>query len=81
MYRKAKCEVCGESYGDLNPSNHTGTEEWIQTADTHEKKWNCCSLVSVAKKSMNGKMVYVRNAAITVNIAEAQQPVMRKQFA
>lgn len=35
---KAKCEVCGESYGDLNPSNHTGTEEWIQTADTHEKK-------------------------------------------
>ena len=52
---KAKCEVCGESYGDLNPSNHTGTEEWIQTADTHEKKWNCCSLVSVAKEKHEWK--------------------------
>lgn len=27
--------------------NHTGAEEWIQTADTHEKKWNCCGRVSV----------------------------------
>ena len=52
---KAKCEVCGESYGELNPSNHTGTEEWIQTADTHEKKWNCCSLVSVAKEKHEWK--------------------------
>ena len=52
---KAKCEVCGESYGDLNPSNHTGTEEWIQTADTHEKKWNCCNLVSVAKEKHEWK--------------------------
>ena len=28
-------------------NNHTGAEEWIQTADTHEKKWNCCGIVSV----------------------------------
>ena len=52
---KAKCEIGGESYGELNPSNHTGTEEWIQTADTHEKKWNCCNLVSVAKEKHEWK--------------------------
>lgn len=52
---KAKCEIGGESYGELNPSNHTGTEEWIQTADTHEKKWNCCNLVSVATEKHEWK--------------------------
>ena len=44
---KAVCDVCHEEYGEKDMDNHTGAEEWIQTADTHEKKWNCCGRVSV----------------------------------
>ena len=32
-----------------NPDKHTGTETWTQTADTHEKKYSCCGLVTVAE--------------------------------
>lgn len=38
----AVCEVCGESYGDKDLTNHTGTQEWTQTATTNEKNWSCC---------------------------------------
>ena len=44
---KAVCDVCHEEYGEKDMDNHIGAEEWIQTADTHEKKWNCCGRVSV----------------------------------
>ena len=46
----AICDVCGQPYGEVNSSNHTGAEEWIQTEETHEKKWNCCDLVTVAEE-------------------------------
>ena len=45
---KAVCTTCGQPYGKVDSSNHTGTEEWIQTEEKHEKKWNCCNLVTVA---------------------------------
>ena len=45
---KAVCTTCGQSYGEVDSSNHTGKEEWIQTEEKHEKKWNCCNLVTVA---------------------------------
>lgn len=48
---KAKCEVCGESYGALDASNHTGTAEWFRDAQGHEKKYTCCGVVIVANET------------------------------
>ena len=48
---KAVCTHCGQSYGETDPANHTGTEQWTQTPTTHEKKWNCCNTVSVPNEN------------------------------
>ena len=50
---KAKCEVCGESYGNTDPANHApgGRQEWTKSAAAHEKKWSCCGAVTVASES------------------------------
>lgn len=46
---KAKCEVCGEEYGEINSDKHTGEKEWsTQTATQHEQTWKCCGSVVVA---------------------------------
>ena len=47
---KAKCEVCGESYGDLDSNNHTGTAKWVKDAQGHEKKYICCGSVIVVSE-------------------------------
>lgn len=57
------CSVCERNYGDengsreiadvitaKNPDNHSGTLAWLQTATTHEQKWNCCDVVAVAQE-------------------------------
>ena len=48
---KAKCTVCGVKYGAIDPANHTGTEQWTQTTTTHEKKWNCCGVITVQSEN------------------------------
>ena len=50
---KAVCADCGKAYGDLNPANHAsdGKQEWTQTKTTHEKKWSCCGVVTVASEA------------------------------
>ena len=48
---KAKCTVCGVKYGAIDPANHTGTEQWTQTAATHEKKWSCCGVITVQSEN------------------------------
>ena len=48
---KAVCTHCGQSYGETAPANHTGTEQWTQTTTTHEKKWNCCGVVTVQSEN------------------------------
>ena len=50
---KAKCEVCGAGYGDIDPMNHAsgGKQEWIKTATSHEKKWSCCGAVIMASEA------------------------------
>ena len=43
---KAKCETCGEEYGELNPNSHAGTEtDWIKTENTHKETYRCCGAV------------------------------------
>lgn len=52
------CSACGRVEknddhtfkGDLDSSNHAGTESWVQTATTHEKKWDCCDKVTVTSE-------------------------------
>ena len=41
----AKCAACGELYGELKSDNHEGVLEWIKTAETHKKAYNCCGEV------------------------------------
>ena len=48
---KAVCTHCGQSYGETNPVNHTGTEQWTQTTTTHEKKWSCCGTVNIPSEN------------------------------
>ena len=44
--KRAECDVCGTTYGEFDKTNHTGTVEWVKTAATHEKRWNCCGTVA-----------------------------------
>ena len=50
---QAKCSTCSAEYGEKNPTNHKGTEQWTKTATTHEKKWSCCGAVSVVESAHN----------------------------
>ena len=45
---KAKCEYCGEEYGELNATNHTGEKVWTKTETQHEQKWNCCGATVIS---------------------------------
>ena len=53
--QKAVCNICHSEYGEINADNHTGTEKWIQTATTHEKRYDCCGKVTIAQENHNWK--------------------------
>ena len=38
-----RCEVCGQSYGELNPSNHTALSGWASDETHHWKTCSACS--------------------------------------
>lgn len=40
--KRAVCTECNAEYGTLNLANHNGNEVWEQTAETHQKKYDCC---------------------------------------
>ena len=42
---KKKCEVCGQSYGELNPSNHTALSGWASDETGHWKTCNDCGAI------------------------------------
>ena len=42
---KKKCEVCGQSYGELNPSNHTHLSDWKFDETGHWKTCNDCGAI------------------------------------
>ena len=66
---KAVCGACGAEYGEKDPTNHTGREEWVNTTtpqDTHEKKWNCCGLKTVTEDAHSwGSGVETRQSTCT----------------
>ena len=51
---KAKCEVCGEEYGEKNSDKHTGEAKWENTADKHKKVYDCCDKVAVEEAAHTG---------------------------
>ena len=40
---KKKCEVCSQSYGELNPSNHTDLSGWASDETHHWKTCSACN--------------------------------------
>ena len=40
---KKKCEVCGEPYGELDPSNHTALSGWASDETHHWKTCSACN--------------------------------------
>lgn len=46
---KAVCDVCGQPYGELDASNHTGGTRWVQTAETHQAFYLCCGAAASAE--------------------------------
>lgn len=46
---KAVCDVCGQPYGGLDASNHTGGIRWVQTAETHQAFYLCCGAAAGAE--------------------------------
>lgn len=48
---KATCEICGEKYGKVDSSNHTGTKMWTTQSETkHEQNYSCCGATAVPKE-------------------------------
>ena len=48
-----KCEVCGQTYGELNPSNHTDLSDWASDEADHWKTCNDCN-TDIEKTSHTG---------------------------
>ena len=45
------CETCGNSYGAINPDNHTGEIVWTKTATDHSSKFSCCNAPVVTEEA------------------------------
>ena len=46
---QAVCGTCSQPYGELNASNHEGTDSWTTKNTTqHEKTYSCCGAKTVA---------------------------------
>ena len=45
------CETCGNSYGAINPDNHTGEVVWTKTATDHSSKFSCCNAPVVTEEA------------------------------
>ena len=53
---KAKCDECGEEYGELNPENHASAEfVYVSNGNgTHKKSHKCCNVVTEAAEDCAG---------------------------
>ena len=44
---KKKCEICGEPYGELDPSNHTALSDWASDETEHWKDCADCNATGI----------------------------------
>jgi hypothetical protein len=47
----AVCEVCEQSYGSVNPDEHTGEIVWTKTATAHSSAYSCCDTPVVKEEA------------------------------
>lgn len=47
----AVCEICENSYGAINPDNHTGEIVWTKTATAHSSAYDCCNAPVVTEEA------------------------------
>ena len=50
---KAVCTECNQSYGALNPDNHTGENAWTKVEAAHMREYTCCGEVTVPMAAHN----------------------------
>ena len=50
---KKKCEICGQSYGELDPNNHTHLSGWASDETHHWKTCSACS-TDIEKSAHSG---------------------------
>ena len=62
---KKKCEVCGQSYGELNPSNHTALSGWIFDETGHWKTCNDCGAIIEKAAHTLGEWIIDKEATAT----------------
>ena len=48
---KKKCEICNQSYGELDPSNHTDLSDWASDETDHWKDCADCKAADINKAS------------------------------
>lgn len=48
---KAKCDICGTVYGELDMNNHAGPLTWTKDSASHEQKCEACGTITVAKEA------------------------------
>lgn len=70
----AVCTVCGATYGEKNPNNHTGEQTWTRTADKHRMRYDCCSAEVIP---IAGRTARAACAATPAATAAARPPAPR----
>ena len=51
----AVCDTCHQTYGVINPANHTGKAVWTQTETTHSSAYDCCGMAVTAEEAHEWK--------------------------
>ena len=61
-----RCEVCGEPYGELNPSNHTALSDWASDETDHWKDCADCKAADIDKAAHTlGEWIIDKEATAT----------------
>ena len=60
-----KCEICGQSYGELDPNNHTALSDWTSDETGHWKTCNNCGAIIEKAAHTLGEWVIDKEATAT----------------
>lgn len=61
----AICELCGQSYGSVDPDNHTGKVVWTQAETGHSSAYDCCDTAVVTNQPHTYEWVTDKEATAT----------------
>ena len=60
--KKAVCTICGQEYGELNPSNHAEMGTWEGNSTEHWMKYSCCGAVQSKAPHQGGTAICTTRA-------------------